>query len=72
VWYEEHFARWTGPEGWSLLGAPPKGGGGPFEQAPFKAPAWVDEGELVGTNFERKFRAEGRRFRSACLRKVGG
>ncbi|GIK20476.1 MAG: hypothetical protein DYG93_10660 [Leptolyngbya sp. PLA2] len=70
AWYEEHFARWTCPQGWATLGIPPEGGGGPFERVAFEPQGWVDEGELVGTNFERKFRAEGRRFRAACLRKV--
>ncbi|HRQ73203.1 MAG TPA: hypothetical protein PLU35_09270 [Phycisphaerales bacterium] len=72
AWYEERFARWTGPEAWGVLGESRQGGGGPFERAGFEPPEWVGEGELVGTNFERKFRAEGRQFRAACLRKVGG
>ncbi|MCW5776725.1 MAG: hypothetical protein KIS87_09825 [Phycisphaeraceae bacterium] len=68
-WYEEHFVRWTGREAWGLLGEAAGGDVGPFERVEFEPPDWVGDGELVGTNFERKFRAEGRRFRAACLRK---
>jgi hypothetical protein len=34
---------------------------------PFQPPA-ADAGELVGTNFERKFRREGRPFHAMTLR----
>lgn len=41
----------------------------PFELAPFDRPESAGEGELVGTNFERKFRREGRSFNACVLRK---
>lgn len=57
AWMEEHFARWCG-------------GGRAFERAPFTAPASARTGELVGSNFERKYRREGRPFHAAVLRRV--
>lgn len=65
-WMEEHFARWCVP------------GGGEgtfglwFERLAFGAehrPAGAGEGELVGTNFERKYAREGRPFHAAVLRR---
>lgn len=41
----------------------------PFERLPFDRPESAGEGELVGTNFERKFREEGRSFNACVLRK---
>ncbi len=40
-----------------------------FERLPFESPAAADAGELVGTNFERKYRREGRPFYGMILRK---
>ncbi|MCC7145290.1 MAG: tRNA (guanosine(46)-N7)-methyltransferase TrmB [Phycisphaeraceae bacterium] len=40
-----------------------------FEPLPFESPASAGEGELVGTNFERKYRREGRPFHGMILRK---
>lgn len=40
-----------------------------FERLPFESPASAGEGELVGTNFERKYRREGRPFNAMILRK---
>ncbi|MEX0746090.1 MAG: tRNA (guanosine(46)-N7)-methyltransferase TrmB [Phycisphaeraceae bacterium] len=40
-----------------------------FDRLPFERPASAGEGELVGTNFERKYRDEGRRFQGMILRK---
>ncbi len=53
AWDMEHFTRWTTQTeptpGWkSLTGSPP------FEFVEFTPPEWVGEGELVGTNYERK------------------
>ena len=42
-----------------------------FEQFPFDTPRAAGEGELVGTNFERKYRREGRPFSAMVLRKRG-
>jgi tRNA (guanine-N7-)-methyltransferase len=60
MWMREHFARWTAPE------ASPR-----FELLAFAPPRSAGEGELVGTNFERKYRREGRPFNAAVLRKPG-
>jgi tRNA G46 methylase TrmB len=40
-----------------------------YEELPFESPASAGEGELVGTNFERKYRREGRPFHAMILRK---
>lgn len=40
-----------------------------FERLPFERPASAGEGELVGTNFERKYRREGRPFHAMVLKK---
>jgi tRNA (guanine-N7-)-methyltransferase len=42
----------------------------PFEYTSFDTPESAGEGELVGTNFERKFRREGRSFNAGVLRKT--
>ncbi|HEX7010993.1 MAG TPA: tRNA (guanosine(46)-N7)-methyltransferase TrmB [Phycisphaeraceae bacterium] len=42
-----------------------------FEQLPFTSPVSAGQGELVGTNFERKYRREGRPFFGMILRKRG-
>jgi tRNA G46 methylase TrmB len=38
-----------------------------FERRSFERPASAGEGEVVGTNFERKFRREGRPFHAMTL-----
>ncbi|MFP4144331.1 MAG: tRNA (guanosine(46)-N7)-methyltransferase TrmB [Phycisphaeraceae bacterium] len=40
-----------------------------FDRLAFESPASAEEGELVGTNFERKYRDEGRVFNGMILRK---
>ena len=65
AWDREHFDRWCGS-------GPCPGHEGPipaFKEEAFSKPDSVGEGELVGTNFERKFREEGRSFHSTVLRK---
>jgi len=42
-----------------------------FETRPFDRPTSAGEGELVGTNFERKYRREGRRFQAMILAAKG-
>ncbi len=61
-WMEEHFARWTAPR--------EDGSPAPFERAAFDRPPSAGEGEVVGTNFERKYRREGRPFHAATLRRT--
>lgn len=70
AWDEAHFDRWT-------AGAPPSetvatmtGGAPAFERLAFDRPESAGEQELVGTNFERKFRVEGRSFHAGVLRKI--
>ncbi len=66
AWMEEHFARWTAE------GAPGFAGpGAPFERSEFERAGSAADGELVGSNFERKYMLEGRPFHSAVLRKRG-
>ncbi|MEM9166407.1 MAG: tRNA (guanosine(46)-N7)-methyltransferase TrmB [Planctomycetota bacterium] len=68
AWDREHFDRWCnqGP-------CPHFDGSLPaYEEQPFAAPDSAGEGELVGTNFERKFIQEGRSFHATVLRKLGG
>jgi tRNA (guanine-N7-)-methyltransferase len=77
AWDMEHFDAWTSPRGWDLLRenlrateTPTSGhGGAPFALLPFDRPESAGPGELVGSNFERKFRKEGRSFHAATLRK---
>lgn len=51
AWYQEHAARHTHL----------------FEQVAFERPESAGEGEVVGTNFERKYRREGRPFHAMTL-----
>jgi len=54
AWDVEHFRRWTGSGVPADLAARFGLPGAPFEMRPFTAPTWAEEGELVGTNYERK------------------
>jgi tRNA (guanine-N7-)-methyltransferase len=45
----------------------PDSPGCPFTLQPFIPPSWVGEGEVVGTNYERKFTDENKRPHSAVL-----
>lgn len=51
AWYQDHAERHTHL----------------FEPQPFSPPASAGEGEVVGTNFERKYRREGRAFHAMSL-----
>jgi tRNA (guanine-N7-)-methyltransferase len=55
-WMQTHFARWA-----------PEDDSGPFLRRPFSRPPSAGEGEVVGTNFERKYAREGRPFHAAVL-----
>lgn len=78
AWMEEHFARWcvpadaAGPRVASAATGskshPGEHGGG-FERLAFETTPSARAGELVGTNFERKYRRQGRPFHAAVLRK---
>src|SRR5690606_19504805 len=62
AWMEEHFARWADtPENPDDARR--------FTRLAFERPASAREGEIVGTNFERKYRVEGRPFNAGVLRK---
>lgn len=71
-WDLDHFRRWTSDHGARLLAecSIPAPSGPPFEMLPFDRPESAGEGELVGTNFERKFRRAGKQFHAAVLRKT--
>jgi tRNA (guanine-N7-)-methyltransferase len=66
AWMEEHFSRWS-------IGGAAAGDGSRqmFVRQPFNPPESAGEGEMVGTNFERKYRREGRPFHAAMLTKPG-
>ena len=82
AWDQAHFGIWCEPGG---LGSSPTGSippipadvarelgalpAQPYERLDFNRPESAREGELVGTNFERKFRDEGRSFNAGVLRK---
>jgi tRNA (guanine-N7-)-methyltransferase len=64
AWMEQHFVRWAEPAGGEAAGHRP------FLREPFERPGSAGSGELVGTNFERKYRREGRPFFATVLRKA--
>lgn len=82
AWMEEHFARWStfsgehihGPAGAHDQAGPTR----PYVREPFTPPATARDGELVGTNFERKYRQSpgsgggGTEFFAAVLRLGAG
>lgn len=63
AWDEAHFERVTRAE-------PPSGRGPLFERLPFTAPEWTEEGETVGTNYERKM-CHGRSPHACVLKRCG-
>lgn len=77
AWDEMHFEPWTTACGLASADLPadvlreidalPSQ---PYERLAFDRPESAKEGELVGTNFERKFREEGRSFNAGVLRKL--
>lgn len=68
AWDEEHFERWTTPTPpLALPGLPPAKA--PFERHKFEPPTWVGEGQLVGTNYEKKMCGAERTPHAAVLRK---
>lgn len=56
AWMVEHFERHTAL----------------FTGRPFEQPDSAEEGEVVGTNFERKYRREGRPFNAMTLVRIDG
>jgi tRNA (guanine-N7-)-methyltransferase len=63
-WMEEHFESWTSPGGVPHGQTP-----APWQRLPFNRPSSAGDGEVVGTNFERKYAREGRPFNATILRK---
>ncbi|MFM9144862.1 MAG: tRNA (guanosine(46)-N7)-methyltransferase TrmB [Phycisphaerales bacterium] len=54
---------------WAWYGERIASAGHLFEAVPFERPASAASGEVVGTNFERKYRREGRPFHAVTLRR---
>ncbi|MBX3405389.1 MAG: hypothetical protein KF869_01390 [Phycisphaeraceae bacterium] len=73
AWMEEHFARWCLPlvARHSVPGSeehrPTTGG---FVRMPFDRAESAGQDEVVGTNFERKYKREGRPFYGAILKRI--
>ncbi|TVQ63953.1 MAG: tRNA (guanosine(46)-N7)-methyltransferase TrmB [Phycisphaerales bacterium] len=67
AWDQAHFDRWTGADADQLPGY--DGSAPAFTLHDFTAPEAAGPDELVGSNFERKFREEGRAFHACVLRK---
>lgn len=78
AWMEAHFDRWcgggealgTGHQALGMRHGALEGAGARFERVSFERPESAGEGEVVGTNFERKYKREGRPFHAVILRKV--
>ena len=71
AWDELHFERWTSAS--PDAATPGYAGARPaFTRHAFTAPEAAGPNELVGSNFERKFREEGRDFHACVLRKAPG
>lgn len=70
-WMEEHFARWAAPEALPLQSftAAASPSLPAFIRLPFVPPPWVNEDELVGTNYERKFKRDDRPAHAIVLKK---
>lgn len=70
AWMEEHFARWSSTDAATLEPFRPDSAASRcYLRRAFEPPtnARMSEGELVGTNFERKYRREGRPFNATTL-----
>jgi tRNA (guanine-N7-)-methyltransferase len=73
AWDMEHFARWTTPtapretKNSAQASIPDP----PFDMLPFTPPEWVGEGQVVGTNYERKMCVD-KQPHACVLRKRGG
>jgi tRNA (guanine-N7-)-methyltransferase len=69
AWCLLRIERWTSP---GPPAARPTGWAGPsvpFTSEPFTPPVWADEGEVVGTNYERKFTSESKPPHAMVLRR---
>lgn len=78
AWMEEHFARWCVPigttesenAGTECLPTSITQSAGGFLRLPFDRAESAGQDEVVGTNFERKYKREGRPFYGAILRRL--
>lgn len=73
-WDRTFFDRWCSKSG---AGVPAEirtaAGGAPFSEKPFTSPMWAEDGELLGTNYERKFKRDDRLAHATVLvKQVGG
>lgn len=74
AWDEDHFTLWTQPGVSTHVperitrGLP--AGAAPFAREPFTPPDWVGQGQLIGTNYERKM-CVGKPAHACVLRKQG-
>ena len=57
---------------WAWYGERIAAAGGLFAATGFERPSSAGSGEVVGTNFERKYRREGRPFHAVSLRRLEG
>lgn len=64
AWIEDHLARWCGETADESIGESK-----PFIRGAFTRAIGASDDELVGTNFERKYRREGRPFHAVVLRR---
>jgi len=71
AWYRAHIDAWTTPDAWSRVPArcapDAARSAPPFVERAYAPPDWVNPGELIGTNYERKYRVQGRGFNSTIL-----
>ena len=67
TWNQAHFQYWTEPGKSNEIPGAESLPDQPFERAEFVRPPSAGEGEMVGTNYERKFRVEGRAFHACTL-----
>ncbi len=65
AWMEEHFARFT--KGATVTAGGPTGPCHAYDRRAFERVQSAQEGELVGSSFERKYRREGRPFHGTIL-----
>jgi len=72
AWMQTHAEPWLRPIDPAPADVPGGlGSAGGFERREFNPPVSAAEGELVGSNFERKYRREGRPFHAMVLRRCG-
>jgi tRNA (guanine-N7-)-methyltransferase len=71
AWMQEYFARWCMDSDGVTERRSNEGNTTHFERLAFTPPPWVGEDQLVGTNYERKFKREDRQAHATVLKKPG-